>query len=157
MFPHTDDRPTLGLHTRRCIEIAIPVGLQLLLPVVDVDARSASVVSTAVPEAPVDEDRDLVAREHHVGSPPEGGDRSSADTEPQSESVEVPTQGQFRFRVRALVPDHDSATTGARRPRLGSGPRVSRCCHEKQTTSTIAAMTRSKGRAPFPVSLSHEF
>jgi hypothetical protein len=68
VFPEADNHPAEAEHLGVRISISSNVGLDLLSPVCRVRLRSGVVLRAAMPEASVDEDRKLLAREHNVGA-----------------------------------------------------------------------------------------
>ena len=64
--PEAQDRPTRGPQRISLFPITSDVAVELRRPVIPVDTRSATVIRTAVPEAAINEDRDLSLREYNV-------------------------------------------------------------------------------------------
>jgi hypothetical protein len=69
MFPDPHHRPTFSLKGRCRFVVALPVALQLWLPVPRVGLRLDSMLRAAVPEAAIEEHSHPGANEDDIGSP----------------------------------------------------------------------------------------
>lgn len=109
MFPDSVDCPSRLGEFMVVSSVAIDVRLELLLPPSSVRRRSRCVLGAAVPEAPVDEHDQSVAREDDVRSAAESDDRGVVYTEASATLVELSSQRELRAGVAASIGAHRRA------------------------------------------------
>jgi hypothetical protein len=108
VFPDADHRPASSGKGGVSLPIAFDVAPQLGSPVPVVGRRFAAMFRAHMPEAPVDEDGDLLGGEDYVGTDL----RTVAEPEEQILAVTIPlpvkcaAQRDFRLGVRAPVRAH---------------------------------------------------
>ena len=118
MLPDPDHRPARVLKNNISLTIPLDVSCKLGQPVVLVALRVGCVLGTAMPEAAVDEDGDLLPREHDVGAPASvSSERREIDTVAETLPMQQGTYRDLRFRVSASVRTHGASHAGAARPR----------------------------------------
>lgn len=105
MFPEAEHSPSGIAQKVVCLAIALDVPLQLRQPIVGVALGQARMLWTPVPEAAVDEDRNLPLREHNIrsASPPE---RSEIYSVPHTRGVDSASHSGLRLRVAPAVGEH---------------------------------------------------
>ena len=123
VLPYAHDGPT-GV-VQRCVNylIAVLVLLDLGRPVLVIPDGRPVMVGAAVPEAAVDEDCDLGAREHDVRCAPQLGNRSGSNAISEAKLVSSPAlERSLRRRSDRTCPGADAAAGRDGRPRARSRP-----------------------------------
>jgi hypothetical protein len=121
VLPDAQDCPPGGSQQRVCLDVALPVALDLLRPVEGVRLGDCVVVWTPVPEATVQEDRQVRCWEDHVGGPSYGLDGSTVNEVAQSTTVDGSTKREFGARIASAIAPHARADACRRCPRCRSG------------------------------------
>ena len=114
----------------------IPV--DLVGPELRVGRGDGVVLGAAVPEAPVEEDRDLRRREDEIGGATKPRQRPRRDTVAKTQAVDGRSQRQLGFGVPAAVGTHASARLRRGCPRFGH---VSSLLTARRETSPILHRT----------------
>ena len=120
VFPESKNGPTgLGQFMVR-IAVSSLVAINFGGPVWSIGFRLNIVCWASMPEAAVEEDRDVKPRKHDVGCPPNCGDGPCGYPEPQTHTVDSRTQRLFRSSVTTSAPKHSKPYSLGRRPRVDS-------------------------------------
>lgn len=115
VLPDADDSPS-GVLERLCVgTISCAVARDLRLPVGGVRAQRTAVLGTAVPEAPVHEDRHASTWEEDVGRYPEVALGTSMHAKAPPASMELLSQREFGLGIAAPVASHDGRGGGRTR------------------------------------------
>jgi hypothetical protein len=69
VFPESHDRPPALLQLARCLGVSASIALDLGGPELGVRLSDGVMLRAAMPEAPVDEDREPQSGKHDVGGP----------------------------------------------------------------------------------------
>jgi hypothetical protein len=127
VLPNAQNFPAAQGECRFGAQIARDIRLQLRLPICPVGPRQGSVLWAPVPEAPVDEDRDTIAREDNVGSRSDPGFHNGVvDPKPSTTRVKLAAKKPLGKRVAATVGSHRRACCGVRRRRVRGWRHVGR-------------------------------
>lgn len=120
VFPSAHNDPPKGMELLVGVAIPCDVAIQLGSPVRRVGARIGSVLRAPVPEAPVDEDGELMSSEHDVRlSPPTA---RQPDREPRTEASSTPVKDRTHGYLGRGVAPCVGAHGRTRRRRGGNGP-----------------------------------
>ena len=87
VLPHANDRPARFRELAVGVVVTLPVARDLRTPEAFIDLGRAQMLGTAVPEAAIEEDRDLGAGEYDIGRTAQRRDRPGIHPVTQTESV----------------------------------------------------------------------
>jgi hypothetical protein len=103
MLPDPHHRPALSFKGTCRFVVALPVALQLRLPVPGVGLRLDSVLRATVPEAAIDEHSHPGANEDDIGSSAQRRHGPPVDQVAQPSGMQLPANSQLRSSVLARL------------------------------------------------------
>lgn len=106
MFPDANVEPSGFRQALPSVRVPLDVALDLRSPEFPIGPRNRLVLLAAVPEAPVNEDRDSRRAEHDVGGAPDRRQRPGVDPVSKSGRVKPTPQLQLDSRVATALPAH---------------------------------------------------
>ena len=106
VLPNADDVPAIFLQPYFGAAIALDVGLELGFPPLAVGLRMSGVDRAAMPEASVDEDRDLGWAEDDVSGHPEPANGLPMNPVAQPKPMQFGTKREFRPGVAPTIGPH---------------------------------------------------
>ena len=109
VFPHPDDRPASFDEAPVRLRVALDVAGEFGGPPVRVGGRRRSMLRARMPEAAVDEDRNLRPREHDVSCPSQVGQRPNMHPIAEAKAVQTAPQQHLRSGITSGLPAHASA------------------------------------------------
>lgn len=139
MLPDSDDRPAVRNEVSRVAGVPLPVLLDLRTPVRLIGCGEGSMHGTSMPEASVDENRNLLLRKDDVwpDDPRPGNPDRKVNTESKTGAVQRRSHHQLKRSIASLVGTHDAPTRLRNAlPAIGGFP------------SAVAAGTLGIGMAP---------
>lgn len=125
MLPYTEHTPASLGEQAISLKVAFPVTDDLLSPVIGVRLRHGVVLGAAMPEAAVEEDRDLCPGEHQVSGTADRRKRADGNSVPQAECVGGPSKSEFGPGVTSFVGLHALTYAGTGRSGRSRGSHVS--------------------------------
>lgn len=108
MLPHSDGQPAMVTEFRISIPVTGNVRFDLAVPKACVSLRMRAVLGTPVPEAPINEDCDLLRSEYEVRLATEVRQRPNVQPVSQPTHVQLAAQKHLRLRVAGPLLRHPS-------------------------------------------------
>ncbi len=148
VLPEAEDRPSRFPQGSVRVPVPRDIGGDLLGPERLVRRGRRVVLRAAVPEAPVDEDRDPWPAENQVGRAPQARQRPRIHAVSQAESMDRRAQPELRSRIPAPVRLHGPANPGRRRPGRRGIVRIT-LGQEHPLDRTVRVAESGEGARPF--------
>lgn len=106
VLPHAKHGPSEGAEMAVCVTVPLDVARELGTPPRGVRSGRCLVLRASVPEAAVDEDRDLRAGEQDIRPTSRHAWQGVVDSVPEPQPMKLPTQEQLRLGVAGRLPRH---------------------------------------------------
>jgi hypothetical protein len=103
VLPESENRPSGDAQVPVGLAVTLHVAREFLRPPSSVARRRGLVVRTAVPEATLDEDRDMSPRERDVGPSPRHAGQRPVNAVPIAQRVKTATEDEFWMRVTSCL------------------------------------------------------